>query len=79
MATDTAFQMSASNVRFGQGVTAEVGLDLREMGVKKTMVVMDPALVDLPTGEVVCNSLKQNNIGFDVFSEVSVEPTDSSF
>jgi hydroxyacid-oxoacid transhydrogenase len=33
----------------------------------------------LPTGEVVCNSLKQNNIGFDVFSEVSVEPTDSSF
>ena len=79
MATDTAFQMSASNVRFGQGVTAEVGLDLRDMGVKRTMVVMDPALVDLPTGEVVCNSLKQNNIGFDVFSEVSVEPTDSSF
>ncbi len=79
MATDTAFQMAASNVRFGQGVTAEIGMDLRDMGVKRTLVVMDPTLVDLPTGEVVRNSLASNNIGFDVFSEVSVEPTDASF
>lgn len=50
MANDTAFQMAASNVRFGQGVTAEIGMDLKAMGVKKTLVVMDPALVDLPTG-----------------------------
>ena len=50
MATDTAFQMAASNVRFGQGTTAEIGMDLRDMGVKRTLVVMDPALADLPTG-----------------------------
>ena len=79
MATDTAFQMAASNVRFGQGTTAEIGMDLRDMGVKRTLVVMDPALVDLPTGDVVRNSLLANNIDFDVFSEVSVEPTDASF
>ena len=79
MATDTAFQMAASNVRFGQGTTAEIGMDLRDMGVKRTLVVMDPALVDLPTGEVVRNALRTNHIGFDVFTEVSVEPTDASF
>ncbi|MBK95865.1 MAG: alcohol dehydrogenase [Planctomycetaceae bacterium] len=79
MATDTAFQMAASNVRFGKGVTGEIGMDLRDMGVRRTLVVMDPALVDLPTGEVVRKALQDNNIGFDIFSEVSVEPTDASF
>ncbi|MEC7564982.1 MAG: hydroxyacid-oxoacid transhydrogenase [Planctomycetota bacterium] len=79
MATDTAFQMAASNVRFGQGVTAEIGMDLRDMDVKRTLVVMDPALVDLPIGGVIRNSLQQNDIGFDIFSELSIEPTDSSF
>ncbi len=79
MANDTAFQMAASNVRFGQGVTGEIGMDLKAMGVKKTLVVMDPALVDLPTGEVVRRALEQSHIGYDIFSEVSVEPTDASF
>ena len=79
MANDTAFQMAASNVRFGQGVTAEIGMDLKAMGVKKTLVVMDPALVDLPTGEIVRRALEQSHIGYDIFSEVSVEPTDTSF
>lgn len=79
MANDTAFQMAASNVRFGQGVTAEIGMDLQAMGVKKTLVVMDPALVDLPTGEIVRRALEQSHIGYDIFSEVSVEPTDASF
>ena len=49
------------------------------MGGKKTLVVMDPALVDLPTGEVVRRALEQSHIGYDIFSEVSVEPTDASF
>tara|TARA_B100000676_G_scaffold94546_1_gene94377 strand:- start:17320 stop:18597 length:1278 start_codon:yes stop_codon:yes gene_type:complete len=79
MANDTAFQMAASNVRFGQGVTAEIGMDLKAMGVKKTLVVMDPALVDLPTGEIVRRALEQSHISYDIFSEVSVEPTDGSF
>ena len=79
MANDTAFQMAASNVRFGQGVTAEIGMDLKAMGVKKTLVVMDPALVDLPTGEIVRRALEQSHISYDIFSEVSVEPTDASF
>ena len=79
MVNDTAFQMAASNVRFGQGVTAEIGMDLKAMGVKKTLVVMDPALVDLPTGEIVRRALEQSHISYDIFSEVSVEPTDASF
>ncbi len=79
MPTDTIFQMSAANIRFGAGSTAEVGMDLRDMGVHRTLLVIDPRLRTLPTGEAVIASLKSNGIAFDVFEDVQVEPTDGSF
>ncbi|MFV1964481.1 MAG: hydroxyacid-oxoacid transhydrogenase [Pirellulaceae bacterium] len=71
--------MSASNIRFGQGVTREVGMDLRDMQARRVLLVIDPVLVALPTGETVIESLKENRIDFDLFDEVRVEPTDQSF
>lgn len=79
MQHDTAFQMAASNIRFGPGVTREVGMDLNDLRSKRTMVVIDPALVSLPVGETVLGSLRENGIDFDVFDRVVVEPTDKSF
>jgi hydroxyacid-oxoacid transhydrogenase len=79
MQFDTAFQMSASNIRFGPGTTREVGMDLVELGAKRTLVVIDPRLKSLPTGVAVLEALKAAKIVFDVFDRVSVEPTDDSF
>lgn len=79
MTHDTAFQMSASNIRFGTGITREIGMDLQDLQAKRTLVVIDPALTSLPAGMATLDSLKAANISFDVFDEVSVEPTDHSF
>jgi len=79
MPQDTAFQMSASNIRFGPGTTREIGMDIADAGLKRTLVVLDPALKDLPPGQTVMESLSAEGIGFDVFDEVAIEPTDSSF
>jgi hydroxyacid-oxoacid transhydrogenase len=79
MERDTAFQMSASNIRFGQGVTREIGMDLLDMQVGRVMLVIDPALISLPAGEIVIESLRQHHVNFDVFDGVQVEPTDISF
>lgn len=79
MKHDTAFQMAASNIRFGQGVTREIGMDLADMGAKRTLVVMDPMLVGGSIGETVLGALRDRHIGHDVYTEVSVEPTDASF
>jgi hydroxyacid-oxoacid transhydrogenase len=79
MPTDTAFQVSAANIRFGSGVTAEVGMDLADMGAKRTMLVVDPALVDLSPGRRVVRSLADHGVDFEVFDGVVVEPTDRSF
>jgi hydroxyacid-oxoacid transhydrogenase len=76
---DTAFQLSTSNLRFGAGTTREVGMDLEDMGLKRTLLVIDPRLIDLPTGQVVLESLNAARREFEVFSAVEVEPTDRSF
>ena len=44
MTKDIAFEMAVSSVRFGVGVTREVGMDLAEMGARLVMVVTDPVL-----------------------------------
>ncbi len=79
MQHDTAFQMAASNIRFGAGITGEVGMDLVDMGLRRVMLVIDPALVDLPTGKTVIASLDDNGIDYELFDRVRVEPTDASF
>ena len=79
MQHDTAFQMSAANIRFGSGITREIGMDLVDLGAKRTMLLIDPVLVDTPTGETVIASLKQSGVGYELFADISVEPTDSSF
>ncbi|HEV7999265.1 MAG TPA: hydroxyacid-oxoacid transhydrogenase, partial [Planctomycetaceae bacterium] len=76
---DTAFQFAAANIRFGAGITREVGDDLVDLGARRTMVLIDPALRDSSTGETVISSLKAARIDFDVFDRVVVEPTDASF
>ncbi len=76
---DSAFQMSASNLRFGAGTTREVGMDLGDLGAKRVLVIIDPKLKPTPTGETVSESLKAANIDYDIFDAVSIEPTDQSF
>jgi hydroxyacid-oxoacid transhydrogenase len=79
MEHDTAFQMSASNLRFGPGTTYEVGMDFRDLAARRVMVVIDPALVELPTGQVVRESLRKAGVNHELFDGVSIEPTDASF
>ena len=79
MNTDTAFQIATSSIRFGNGVTREVGMDLAELGSRRVMLVIDRALVDLPTGGAVLDSLRASHIDIVLNDQVRVEPTDASF
>src|SRR2546423_15719629 len=76
---DSAFQLSTSNLRFGAGTTREVGMDLEDMGLKRTLLVIDPRLLDMPTGQVVRDSLQAARVDFETFAAVEVEPTDHGF
>lgn len=64
--TDTAFQIMASNCRFGSGITHEVGMDLVDLGAKRVLLVIDPAVRRVATGSVVQQSLEDNKLDFAV-------------
>jgi hydroxyacid-oxoacid transhydrogenase len=79
MQYESAFQMSASNIRFGPGVTRELGMDLVDLGARRVLLVIDPRLPSLPVGETVLEAMRSSGVDFEVFDEVEVEPTDASF
>ncbi|XP_028625351.1 hydroxyacid-oxoacid transhydrogenase, mitochondrial [Grammomys surdaster] len=77
--TDYAFEMAVSNIRYGAGVTKEVGMDLQNMGAKNVCLMTDKNLSQLPPVQIVMDSLSKNGISFQVYDDVRVEPTDRSF
>src|SRR5438045_8934029 len=79
MALENAFELASSSIRFGRGVTREVGMDLAEMQVKRVMVLTDPMLAKLQPVATTVESLRDNRISFALFDRVRVEPTDVSF
>ncbi|KAG6006974.1 hypothetical protein E4U54_000083 [Claviceps lovelessii] len=73
-----AFEMAASSIRFGPGVTQEVGMDFKNLGANKVAVVTDATVDKLDAMRQVREGLTREGISFEVFSNVRVEPKDSS-
>jgi len=78
MANETAFNMGASNIRFGPGATHEIGMDLADMGAEHVLVVTDPNLSGLAPVAAVLGALDGQRVPYTLFDRVHVEPTDSS-
>ncbi|KAK7877654.1 hypothetical protein WMY93_031666 [Mugilogobius chulae] len=76
--TDYAFEMASSNIRFGPGVTREIGMDVVALGARRVCVMTDPVLATLKPVQSVLESLSENGITFKVYDRVRVEPTDTS-
>ncbi|MBM3934591.1 MAG: iron-containing alcohol dehydrogenase [SAR202 cluster bacterium] len=79
MKLETAFAMDTSSIKYGPGVTREVGYEMRRLGAKRVMVVTDPKLARLEPVAVTMQSLTAEGIDAVLFDRVSVEPTDVSF
>ena len=79
MAFEHAFEMAVSNIRFGAGVTREVGMDLADMGARHVLVVTDPVVRKLKPMATVLESLEDSKVPYAVYDRVRVEPTDGSF
>jgi hydroxyacid-oxoacid transhydrogenase len=79
MSHETAFEMTTSALRFGAGVTREVGMDLADLGVRRALVLTDPRLGRLPPVHAVVESLEHHGVPFAVYDRVRVEPSDASF
>ena len=76
---DTAFEMAVAAVRYGAGVTREVGMDLVDRGVQRVLIVTDPVVATLPPLKAVVDSLEANSVKWVLYDRVRVEPTEQSW
>ena len=76
---ETAFSIDTSAIKFGPGVTREIGYEVSRLGAKRVMVVTDPRMAQLEPVSVVLESLRSEGIDAVLFDQVEVEPTDESF
>ena len=79
MALETAFSMDTSSIKFGPGVTREVGADIAALGTRRVMVVTDPNLVKSDAVGITLDALRAEGIDAVLYDRVRVEPTDASF
>lgn len=71
--------LSTSHIRFGEGITREVGLDLLDRRARRVMLLADPNLVGEYPVNSVEESLRQHGISYVLFSRIAIEPTQGSF
>ncbi|KAG8856630.1 hypothetical protein FRB91_000528 [Serendipita sp. 411] len=74
-----AFEVAAANLRFGDGVAREIGMDFKNMGAKKIGLFTDPNLVKLYPVRTAVQALEAEGVPYEVFDRVAVEPTDKSW
>lgn len=75
-----AFEVAAANLRFGEGVTREVGMDLKNMKATKVAVFTDPNVKQLPAMKMAIAALEaQKDLPFEVYDRVVAEPTEASW
>lgn len=79
MEKEIGFEMAASSIRFGSGVTAEIGMDMKDLGARKVMVCTDPNIAKLPMIKTLITSLDDEDVPYVLYDRVRVEPTDTSF
>jgi hydroxyacid-oxoacid transhydrogenase len=79
MSQEIAFEMATSSIRFGQGVTREIGMDLADLRIRRVMVLTDPNLVHLSPVTKTLESLSDHKIAFSLYDRVRIEPSDESF
>ncbi|MDE0181001.1 MAG: iron-containing alcohol dehydrogenase [Caldilineaceae bacterium] len=76
---ESAFTMDTSSIKYGPGVTREVGHDMKKLGAGRVMVVTDPRLARSEPVEVALDALQVEGIDSALYDQVRVEPTDRSF
>jgi hydroxyacid-oxoacid transhydrogenase len=79
MRYETAFSMDTSSIKYGPGVTREIGYEMSQWSARRVMVVTDPYLAEKEPVSVVLEALRAAGVEATLFDQVRIEPTDESF
>jgi len=71
--------MVSSTVRYGEGVTRELGHDMVSLRVKNIALFTDSKMVNLAPVKTALDSLAKQSLNVVVYDKVRVEPTDERY
>lgn len=71
--------MAVSSIRFGEGATLEVGMDVQNLGINKVLVITDSTVAKLLPVKNTIQSLEQYGVKYEIFDRVRIEPKDYSY
>jgi hydroxyacid-oxoacid transhydrogenase len=77
--TETVFTYGSPQLKFGDGASAEIGYDLVQLGVRRALLLTDPALAATGIPARIAAEMAAFGVTAVVFDQVHVEPTDDSF
>ena len=66
---ETVFTMETTPLKFGAGATAEVGYDLRRLGVRRPLLVTDHGLMRTGLPDKVCHVLRKAGLAADLYDK----------
>ena len=70
MTNETAFSMETSSIKYGPGVTREVGYEMRRLGARRVMVVTDPRMAQSEVVAVTMDALQAEGIDAVLYDRV---------
>lgn len=76
---ESIFSVDFSSIKYGPGALAELQFDVKQLGMKRVALFTDAAVRHLEPVHNALQNLNQAKIDYEVYDEVSIEPTDASF
>ena len=76
---ESIFSVDFNPIKYGPGALDELALDVQQLGVSRVALFTDPVVKTLEPTQRALEKLGKAEIDFEVYDEVSVEPTDVSF
>ena len=62
MDRENVFVLNSSTIKYGPGATQEVGYNLKALGAKRVLILVDPHLVDSDPVSITLDSLRRQTM-----------------
>lgn len=76
---ESIIPLTTTPVKFGYGATDELGYELKRLGLKNVLLVIDKKLVDFGLRDKVEKLIAAEGVDVQIFDEIGIEPTNVSF
>lgn len=76
---ETVIPLTMAKLKFGADATEELGYELKVLGAKKVLLVVDKRLWQLGLVDKVKTIIEDEGIQLTIYDQVHIEPTDGSF